>query len=960
MDVAAFENPHRLDYTIHSCSSCSPNYHPFNIIEDAPTEPSSRWSGSGPPNPPSQSKALASLTNPGQLPKKKEYIIIDLGKPCIVRSVTFGKFHRPHPCSVKLFRIWGSLAPGEGKGEFKALLDAHIPGPITQNPDSGDHSHPNPSHSQYSRTHHRDSSLKHLDHLLGSDIDESSASSTWNKSSRPPHQTQRIRVRGERHTSGPRMELLAQGELKNDPLPETVQLRWKNNSVPWFKISMDDSPPGNAVDTQAGIVVPIRYLKIEPLSAAGSNYNCSIWHISVKGHDEDYIVQPCLERYEKWKASAALRLCLKHLRRAGHMEAFQALIRTASNPQQSPTLIPPTSGLLLPHRSAYNTNGWANEAEQIVLQASSDGLFDDWARAQPPTLTCLQFGSQSEKCPEVPCPRGGHQMCIDSRRRKIWLFGGFDGLTDLADLWSPANPKNATGYQKTNETAQSRWELISRDVKKEKGPINRSCHKMVLDELTGDLYILGRYSERSRAYASKLDHTANDSALKAMKDGQVGLWECISCDTEASFSADGGPKLIFDHQMVLDSESRKIYVFGGKIIQSFQVFSGPISNQYSGLFEYDLKTRSWINVISWIPSRMGHSLVLDKKRQCLWILAGERDSNYYSDLWKYNLRTRQSELVNIDYTYSGPGRSTIDVENDLVGTGPEAGFSQQADEWHMFCGLCRDRSHLDSTTKAGANSEIMSSEFWRWRISDGKWSKVVMMAEVDGMGAPPPRFAHQMVFDELTKYHYVFGGNPADNDNEPNRLGDFWRLKLIQPSREEALRKCFFALRRQHFIELCEEGKDAVGALAYLQNDLFSVTNHLDEQEARLFRACTSHLLTGPGSRSPLLEDDLEPENRGSEMYEDFEMNEPEDCVEGGVGEFAESDDVSTSKWTADDFDPDRREPSRRGMRLSRKLRDQRTKLFENILNFFPPSMTEPEESLIDLIDVWGDRETFW
>ncbi|CAH7688170.1 Muskelin N-terminus-domain-containing protein [Phakopsora pachyrhizi] len=808
MDVAAFENPHRLDYTIHSCSSCSPNYHPFNIIEDAPTEPSSRC------------KALASLTNPGQLPKKKEYIIIDLGKPCIVRSVTFGKFHRPHPCSVKLFRIWGSLAPGEGKGE---------------------------------------------------------------------------------HTSGPRMELLAQGELKNDPLPETVQLRWKNN-----------------IDTQAGIVVPIRYLKIEPLSAAGSNYNCSIWHISVKGHDEDYIVQPCLERYEKWKASAALRLCLKHLRRAGHMEAFQALIRTASNPQQSPTLIPPTSGLLLPHRSAYNTNGWANEAEQIVLQASSDGLFDDWARAQPPTLTCLQFGSQSEKCPEVPCPRGGHQMCIDSRRRKIWLFGGFDGLTDLADLW------------KTNETAQSRWELISRDVKKEKGPINRSCHKMVLDELTGDLYILGRYSERSRAYASKLDHTANDSALKAMKDGQVGLWECISCDTEASFSADGGPKLIFDHQMVLDSESRKIYVFGGKIIQSFQVFSGPISNQYSGLFEYDLKTRSWINVMSdpesglpalsdagqssWIPSRMGHSLVLDKKRQCLWILAGERDSNYYSDLWKYNLRTRQSELVNIDYTYSGPGRSTIDVENDLVGTGPEAGFSQrttfdaEADEWHMFCGLCRDRSHLDSTTKAGANSEIMSSEFWRWRISDGKWSKVVMMAEVDGMGAPPPRFAHQMVFDELTKYHYVFGGNPADNDNEPNRLGDFWRLKLIQPSREEALRKCFFALRRQHFIELCEEGKDAVGALAYLQNDLFSVTNHLDEQEARLFRACTSHLLTGPGSRSPLLEDDLEPENRGSEI----------------------------------------------------KLRDQRTKLFENILNFFPPSMTEPEESLIDLIDVWGDRETFW
>jgi len=32
--------------------------------------------------------------------------------------------------------------------------------------------------------------------------------------------------------------------------------------------------------------------------------------------------------------------------------------------------------------------------------------------------------------------RGGHQMCIDPVRRCIYLYGGWDGSNDLADLWA--------------------------------------------------------------------------------------------------------------------------------------------------------------------------------------------------------------------------------------------------------------------------------------------------------------------------------------------------------------------------------------------------------------------------------------------------------------------------------------------------------------------------------------------
>ena len=32
--------------------------------------------------------------------------------------------------------------------------------------------------------------------------------------------------------------------------------------------------------------------------------------------------------------------------------------------------------------------------------------------------------------------RGGHQVCVDSINQILYLFGGWDGGQDLADLWA--------------------------------------------------------------------------------------------------------------------------------------------------------------------------------------------------------------------------------------------------------------------------------------------------------------------------------------------------------------------------------------------------------------------------------------------------------------------------------------------------------------------------------------------
>ena len=49
--------------------------------------------------------------------------------------------------------------------------------------------------------------------------------------------------------------------------------------------------------------------------------------------------------------------------------------------------------------------------------------------------------------------------------------------------------------------------------------------------------------------------------------GPDGAWETLSLDTDA----DGGPELIFDHQMCTDHAEDAIYVFGGRTVSASAV-----------------------------------------------------------------------------------------------------------------------------------------------------------------------------------------------------------------------------------------------------------------------------------------------------------------------------------------------------------------------------------------------------
>jgi muskelin len=83
---------------------------------------------------------------------------------------------------------------------------------------------------------------------------------------------------------------------------------------------------------------------------------------------------------------------------------------------------------------------------------------------------------------------------------------------------------------------------------------------MCLDPEGRQIFTLGRYLDNQFRNA---DNLKSDFYVYHIESRQ---WTLINEDTAAV----GGPQLIFDHQICLDSEKRTIYVFGGRILTAIQ------------------------------------------------------------------------------------------------------------------------------------------------------------------------------------------------------------------------------------------------------------------------------------------------------------------------------------------------------------------------------------------------------
>ncbi|KAF9120101.1 hypothetical protein BGW39_011659 [Mortierella sp. 14UC] len=110
------------------------------------------------------------------------------------------------------------------------------------------------------------------------------------------------------------------------------------------------------------------------------------------------------------------------------------------------------------------------------------------------------------------------------------------------------------------------------------------------------------------------------------------------------------------------------------------------------------------------------------------------------------------------------------------------------------------RPHPDDPTEPMSLAYVLSGQ--------GSWQKIFQNSSPE-LGEPSepepvPRYAHQLVYDDINEVQYLFGGNPGEQGNMSKRLDDFWELRLYRPTPDQIVRKAKYLLRTQQFKELCQ------------------------------------------------------------------------------------------------------------------------------------------------------------
>ncbi|KAI0675370.1 Muskelin N-terminus-domain-containing protein [Trametes maxima] len=853
-------------YEVVGSSEHSGEYVAENIIVDRPRDHSSRWSAAN------------------GSPSTKQWIRIRLKTLSVLKSITFGKFHKTHPCNMKDFKV-----------------------------------------------------------LVGANEDNMT-------------------------------EVLRAG-LKNDTTPETFSIRSTN---------------------RVGLPFPTRYVEIVPLSVHGQNFNTSIWHVSFSGIVDETYVEQVHSRHQTYRENVALRQVLKHLRQRRLLTPVNQILAQSGMRLEHP--------LVTSIHESFVLHGDWSRTEQLIKDCADAGLLRSYRQACHVRTRWTRIrGLDADG--DVPCRRGGHAMCMDSQHGVVYLFGGWDGQRNLDDFWA-------------YDVAQDAWKLLSPATSREKnGPGPRACHKMVFDSKNGSIYLLGRLRDPDMTIDS--DRTSTNVPLSDMPDGpairhgstlwqvqeeylthdariaqnlvnaaarmsrrlaesphcsefyryhtrglDAGTWDLLAFDTAAS----GGPPLVSDHQMEIDSEAQVIYVSGGRVAGTEWD-----ALKFSGMYSYDIRTSVWkmYNTSDAyashpsIPPRFGHSMVLDTKSQTLFIFGGQREERYLADMFAFHLPTNTVTELSSNFSSAG---------------GPDPCFTQraaidcEAQEIYVFGGVTR--------TKASAPPVLETeSPYYIYRYDrpdiPGRWSKILPDKE-PGTAWPQPRYAHQIAFDTTTKALYLHGGNsgldgddsddegvhpppPAagegrsttesnathmpvtdtDSDSDMTRLDDFWRLEIIRPSYEEITRRAHFEVRKQQFREMCED-EPPIKALTFLQTRVSAVVNHEDPEEAKDFRMLlATHLLSAFPHVEPGTSATTQPEassDAGASIAR-------EDSPPPRKRSRPSSPQVPSELAIRMEKDPleESSAPSPERFR-------QRTEMFEKLMAFINEDARQPDQNLVDMM----------
>ncbi|PAA67598.1 hypothetical protein BOX15_Mlig025671g2 [Macrostomum lignano] len=727
-----------------------------------------------------------------------------------------------------------------------------------------------------------------------------------------------------------------------------------------------------------GREIPSLFVRLEPLITWGGTFNFSIWFVQLEGVADPDIVDRSLDWLREFRERESIRLCMKHLRKRGHVEAFRALSGETGVKLEHPILTELYDCLV--------ERGEFDRCEELIQTAYDSGLFNQSAGSRPSKAVWqpIEPVANSETGQvQKPGMRGGHQMALDHLAKQIYLFGGWDGYRDLADFWA-------------YDIDANKWRCLSVDTSSDGGPTPRSCHKICFDYERKRLYTLGRYVDSSLRDCP--DSMRNDFYVW---NADTAQWLLICEDTACQ---SGGPCLLFDHQMCIHVTRQVIYVFGGRELHRSDTHSGgggpaglegvdsyyyqlqhgglsssstPSSSHrrllpahtYSGLHSYHIATNTWTLLRCdgrMLAPRMGHSMLLHPTADCLYVLAGQRIKEQLTDFVRFDLTTGRAVcLADHACKPSGCGltqRATLDAE---------------LDEIYVLTGPHRDRASADENS------------LWVYSIRRDSWTCVYRRV-VGGPQQrqkqqqqrkqnlqhlqplqPEPRYAHQLLYDPAAKVHYLFGGKTGtqhqqhsllrqqqsaagraallsvgDSADGGSRLDDFWSLRLVRDTPEALARRCRLLLRRQLCLELLRSGRTAL-ALGHLRQRVAKLADPNSQADARLLSRLAEQLVRSTGQQP---EHDIDNEGSASDVDSDDESTPSSasaaELAGVGRGGGSISDQLADAEAAA---------AARRLLRPKRPDRpdtvaEQRRRLFGRLSRLFPEAESQPRAHLPDLL----------
>jgi hypothetical protein len=309
---------------------------------------------------------------------------------------------------------------------------------------------------------------------------------------------------------------------------------------------------------------------------------------------------------------------------------------------------------------------------------------------------------------------------------------------------------------------------------------------------------------------------------------------------------------------------------------------------------------------------------------------------------------KRDEYLNDFFTYS-VDNDDVEVITSAKGSGlagdpsaaiPAVGHTQRAtidcqrSEIHVMTGLNKDKDKSDKRASSTSSESRVSNSFWVYSITSNKWtcfyrndnSSSTYWSKMQRQ-EPRPRYAHQLVYDDLNRMHFMFGGNPGGRQGKEDklRLGDFWQLHLFRPDRKEIYRRCCLKARQSCFMELTYDENSLAKALSYLQTMLSDIVDHSDDEEEREYQLLASQLFKFPPL--PLFPTPMVCPIKKSRSFDGVSKTTP--------GTFKVPVDLVSEDGAT---------------KIDKRKHKLRTQLFDTLAEHFPSDMTHPVGNLIDLI----------